>query len=366
MSVTFGSSSAPSQVIKNLDSIFAQSLAAYKKTLADNIATSNAFLTMLMKGDLYESQDGGTHIEVPLMYALAPADWYSGYDELSTQPTDGITSAVYQWSQMASPIAYSMKEVKQNKQKILNLVTSRIKQSEIGIKEAFAIALLQGSAPTGGSITLAQTSPVNGAAGISPLPLIIKFDPTSTVVGNIDPNTSTWWRNKTSTSATSSGGASGTYDAFMLEFDHIFNSTALGTGGKPDLILVDQITYELIVHALWQKYRQTSSDNEFPFENTLFKGARIVMDEKTPDVYTDAAPAVTYGSGLFINSQFFNVTYESESDFVMLEDENGKTFQKPINGDSRVGHIAWMGAITCSNRRKQGVLGKIARTLTLT
>lgn len=358
MSVTFGSGSAPSQVIKNLDAVFSQSLAAYKKTLADNIATSNAFLLMVMKGDTYESQDGGTHIEIPLMYALAAADWYDGYDELSTQPTDGISSAVYQWRQMASPIAYSMKEIKQNKQRILNLVTSRIKQSELGIKEAFATALLQGSAPTGGSIATAQASPVNGASGIDPLGLFIKFDPTtSTVIGNINQSTSAWWRNKTSTSAAT------TYDAFMLELDHIFNACALGTGGKPGLIVVDQITYELFVHALWQKYRQTSSDNTFPFENTLFKGARIVMDEKMPDVYTDAAPAVTYGSAFFINTDFFNITYESETDFVMATDENGKTFQKPINGDSRVGHILWMGNLTCSNRRKQGVLGKIARTL---
>lgn len=362
MGVTFGSSSAPSQITKNLDSVFAQSLAAYRKELADNIATSNAFTTMLMKGDLYDSQDGGTHIEVPLMYALAVADWYEGYDELSTQPTDGITNAVYQWRQMAVPIAYSMKEMKQNKQRILNLVTSRIKQSEMGIKETWATALWQGTVASAGSINTAQTSPVNGATGIDPLPLFIKFDPTtSTTIGNISQSTSTWWRNKTSTSTAT------TYDAFMLEFDHIFNATALGTGGKPDIIGVDQVTYELIVHALWQKYRQTSSDNAFPFENTLFKGARIVMDEKIPDCYTDAYSAsLTYGSAYFINSQFFNVTYESETNFVMLEDENGKTFAKPINGDSRVGHIAWMGNLTCSNRRKQGVMGKIARTLTLT
>lgn len=42
MSVTFGSSSAPSQVTTNLDSLFGLSLAAYRKQLIDNIGATNA------------------------------------------------------------------------------------------------------------------------------------------------------------------------------------------------------------------------------------------------------------------------------------------------------------------------------------
>jgi hypothetical protein len=46
----------------------------------------------------------------------------------------------------------------------------------------------------------------------------------------------------------------------------------------------------------------------------------------------------------------------------MLKDENGNTFAKPINGDSRVGHVGWMGNVTINNRRKHGVIGNLART----
>ena len=56
--------------------------------------------------------------------------------------------------------------------------------------------------------------------------------------------------------------------------------------------------------------------------------------------------------------------YEEDSDFKMLEDDIGKTMFKPVNGDSRVGHVAWMGQLTVSNRRKNGLHNKIARTLT--
>lgn len=369
MAITFGSASAPGQVTVNLDSLFGESLAAYHKELIDNIGQTNAFFNEIMKAELYEGQDGGAYLQVPLMYALTPMDTYSGYDELSTLPTDGITDAIYEWRQAAAPIAYSMKEVKQNKQKIVDLVKSRIMQAEMGIQEGFAQMLMWGAASQAGNLYSPYTSPINGSSGIEPLPRLIRFDPTQVdSPGNIAQSTNTWWRNKTKTSAAT------TYDAFYLEMDNIFNSTALGSGGKPKIVLMDQVSYELYVHALWQHVRYTPTvDDAYPFENIVYKGCHFVMDDKVPDVYSGTIPSLlagsgdptslTYGSAFFINPAFFKLVHENDSDFVMLKDENGKTFQKPINGDSRVGHVAWMGNLTVRNRRKQGVMGKIARTL---
>src|SRR5881394_626065 len=141
MSITFGSSSAPSQITLNFDSVFAQSLPAYRKTLIDNIGAANPFLFEMMKRDLYESQEGGAYIHIPLMYGLAPMDWYDGYDELAITPTYGVTAAEYQWRQCASPVTYSMREVIQNKQRITNLVKTKMKQTEMGLQEGFAQAL---------------------------------------------------------------------------------------------------------------------------------------------------------------------------------------------------------------------------------
>lgn len=362
MGVTFGSATAPSQVTTNLDSLFGLSLAAYRKELIDNIGQTNAFFHEMLKRDLYESQAGGAYIQTPLMYALAPADSYDGYDELSTVPTDGITDSIFQWRQCASPIAYSMKEVKQNKQKLVSLVKTRIKQAEMGLQEYFSQALLWGSLADGGSGTLItpRTSPANGSQSIDPLFSLMAFDPTvSTTIGNINQNTSTWWRNKTKTSAAT------TYDGFILEVDNIFNTCALGTGGKPKIILCDQVSYELFIHALYQKFRQTQkTDEAYPFENVMYKNAHFIMEDKVPDVYTGTTAATTYGTMAMINPEFFKLIYEEDSDFQMLKDDQGKTFAKPINADSRVGHVAWMGNVTIQNRRKQGVFGKIPRTLT--
>jgi len=371
MAVTFGNTSAPSQVTVNLDSLFGLSLAAYRKELIDNIGATNAFFFEVISKELYEGQDGGTYIQIPLMYGLQTADFYDGYDELSTVPTDGITDCIWQWRQIAAAIVYSMKEVKQNKQRLVSLVKARIKQAEMGLQETFAQALMWGSAnQAGGSLLTPYISPINGSSGIEPLWEIISNVVTaSTSVGNINQSTSAWWRNKyLACTAT-------TYDGFLLQVDQIFNRCGLGTGGKPKLVLMDEVTYELFVHAIYQKYRYTESkvDEAYPFENVVYKGAHFVMDDKVPDLFNGIVPTLTGGAGdpstltngttAFINPQFFKLIYEEDSDFKMLEDDQGKTFFKPVNGDSRVGHVAWMGNLICDNRRKQGVMDTIPRTL---
>lgn len=370
MSITFGSANAPSQIITNLDALFSQSLAAYRKTLYDQIGASNPFLHEMISKDMYEGQDGGTDIRTPLMYALAMADSYDGNDELSVQGTDGVTESVYTWSQCASPISYSMKEVKQNKQRILNLVSTKIKQSEMGLQEWFAQSLMWGAAAAGGALTAQRISPVNGSLSILPIPSLVDFNPSTTrSIGNIDQGSNTWWRNKSFTAAAT------TYLGFALETDHVFNSAALGTGGRPNLVLSDQVSYELYVQSLRLQNRFTAQvDEAYPFENFVYRGAHWCMEDKTPDVFSGTIPtlvggsgdssSLTYGTMYFLNTQFCKLVYEDESDFQMLKDENGKTFQKPINGDSRVGHMAWMGNTTIQNRRKQAVYGKIPRSFT--
>ena len=371
MAITFGGAGAPSQVTTNLDSLFGLSLAAYRKELVDNIGATNAFLHELMKGDLYNSQDGGTYIQQPLMYGLQVADTYDGYDELSTVPVDGISDSIWEWRQCAAAIVYSMKEVKQNKQRLVNLVKSRIKQAEMGLQEMFAQQIMFGSANQGGSLKTPYVSGVNGSSGVEPIGKLIDFTPTTaTTVGNILQSTQTYWQNKTLTSTAT------TYDAFILEVDKLFNRAALGTGGKPKICLLDETSYELFVHALYQKYRYTDNkvDEGYPFENVVYKSCHFVMDDKVPDVYNGIAPTLVGGAGdpttltngtmYAINPQFFELIYEADSDFKMLTDDSGKNIFKPVNADSRLGHFAWMGNLTCTNRRKHGVLGKIARTLT--
>lgn len=382
MSITFGMPSAPNNITTYLDSLFSTSLAAYRKELIDNIGSTNAVMYDLIKSDAYESCDGGTYIAEDLMYGLTPSMPYSGYDTLASTPTDGITQAIWEWRQQASPITYNMKEVIQNKHKIISLVKARIQQAEMGIKEGWSQALMWGSQPSGGSLVTPRTNIVTGALDINPLPFLVSYNTAGNdafantaatgaalTVGGIPEGTNAWWQNHWATSAAT------TYSAFVKEVLFMYNLCSLGTGGPITHILTDQVTWQNFIHAYFSIYKEPDGgNNDYPFVWKKFLNAKIVMDDKVPDIYTGVAGteiggvvnpgSLTYGSMYFINDKFFKIRYAPERDWEMLTDENGKTFAKPINGDSRLGHVAWMGNITINNRRKHGVLGKIARTYT--
>lgn len=368
--ITFGDTAAPSDIAKYFDAVFAQSLANSRGLLIDNIGASNAFLKSIIASDNYEPTDGGTHIEETLMYALSPMESYDGYDELSTAPTDGVTTALYEWRQLATPVTYSMKEVIQNRRRIINLVKTKMTQCSMGIEEGFSQNFMQGSGA--GALATPKTNAINGSISIEPLAKLVRYDPTfaSTVlVGNINPSTSSWWRNRVTEDGTSPSVASTTPTTFLLNWMHLYNTCALGTGGAPDICLCDQTTYELASAVLYAKYQNNAmnTDTSFPFTNIRIpfgnKRSLLVMDDKVPDVFSGTL-TYTYGTMYFLNSKFFKVRPIEGRDFEMLTDENGKQFAKPINQDARVGHCAWMGQVTVNNRRKHGVWGKIPRTLT--
>lgn len=358
MSTTLGSASAPSQLIKNFDALFSLSMADNSKNVVDAIGLANPFFHRMLAAGFYES-GAGSHVEFPLMYQLAEMDSYDGYDELASVPIDGVTTGLDQWRQCAVPVMYSMKELKQNKHKIADLVKTKIQQTTMGMQEGWAKHFFQGSGTA--ALVTPRVSALNGSTSFNPLPLLVHYTPSdSLAIHNINQSTYTWWRNKyKASSATTLTGLLDELDLFKID-------VSLGTGGSPDLWIADPTTYHQIAMAYLIRYRQTTSDMNFPFENIKlpFANAVLVYDELIPDVYSGYASYATYGTVYALNTKFLRVKYEEDSDFGMLTDENGKTFAKPLKGDSRLGHYAWMGQTICSNRRKQGVWGKIARTFT--
>lgn len=356
---TYGGAGSPAQSTFNYDSLVSTSLANYKKTLVDNISKSNPLFHELKRKDLWESVDGGLYIAEDLMYALGCTEPYDGYDELPLVPCDGVTQLQIEWRQLATPIVISEKERKQNKQRLVSLLESRIKAAEIGMEESFTSHLLKGSlAGSGDDIREPYQNNANGAYSLDPLPRWVMYDPTANyTIGNISQVSQSWWRNRTMTSAATTG------QGLLTEFMHMYNLCSKGPGGSPDLIWTDMITWELLHSAYMEKYRADSSDNNFPFANFKFWNALVVWDEDIPDVAANAGKGAltaetTKGTAYFLNTRFFKIKYESETNFVDTE------FQKPINQDVKGKHILWMGNTSVNNRRKQGVLGNIARSLT--
>ena len=354
MAVTFGDATAPSQRTTNLDALFSLSVQNVQRVLVDEISTSMALMKKIQAGQAYQGQNGGTHIEIPLMYALGTADTYSGYDVLDTSSMDGITRSIWEWAQIAIPISISRLEERQNAQKILDLLEAKITQASLGIKEFMPEMMLWGNVDNGGTIEANYVSPITGASGVNPIPNLVQIDPTnSETVGNINQSTSDWWRNQQKSSSAT------TTTEMLQELENIYNTCSNGVGGTPDLLVTDQDTFELLKMAIWKRFQHPpQEDAEFPFDNFRFRRSLVVYEEKMID--GTKTPSSGKGTMYLLNTQFIKVKYDTATNFITTP------FQKPPNQDARVAHILWMGQLCISNRRKHGVWYNIPRSSAVT
>lgn len=346
---------AVSSLTLNYDAILSTTLFNWSKTLEDQISKSNAFLFALKKGNGYVTvSDLGDRMQIPLMYELGQADAYSGYDTLDVTPMDGITSAFAEWRQLSVPIAISGLEEKKNsgEERMIALLDAKTKQAKGGIMEFFNKRFLIGAGSS--SITSAYSSSRTGASFLDPLPLLVKYDPTtSTTVQNINQATYSWWQNKTKNSTST------TYAGFLKELRAARHDVMKGVGGAPDLHVTDQGSYELYIAALAAAHQNPSFQKaDIPFDNVAFFGKPVVWDEFTPDVQGDSeTQSTTSGTWWNLNTQFFQIKVHSGTNFATTP------FVKPENQDAKVAHILFLGGVGVSNRRKQGVIGGIDTTI---
>lgn len=354
---------APSSTTVNWDALASATLNNMQTEIEDNISSANALFHLIMKKrNAYEGEESlGQQIQIPLMYALGRFDSYSGYDALVMTPMDGITSAFWPWRQGAIPIMISRIEERQNsgENRIFNLLKAKVKQATSGIHEGFSKSFLQGEGynnpAVAGNIEANYISPANGSLFIDPLPLLVKKDPTtSTVIGNINQSTATWWRNQTLEST----GA--TYAAIIKEMRKFYNNCAKGSpAGGPDLLLGDQGSYELYESALAvQNQYITTKSADIPFDNITFRKQPFVWDEFVPNVEDRVvAQVATKGSIYFLNTNFWTIKYDKLTNFMTTP------FERPVGQDAKAANILWYGGACVSNRRKQGVLWGIDTTV---
>ena len=351
----------PSSETKSFDALLSLTLATYRATLEDTISTGTPVFYEIKQSGAWKPESSlGERIEVPLMYEMGTADVYAGYDILDTTPMDGITKAFFEWRQMSVPITISRIEERKNsgEHQLISLLKSKVTQAELGIQDLFNKMLLQGNGPNSATaITTAYTSPNNGASGFDPLPLLVKFDPTSsTSIGNINQNTYSWWANQY---VNSSGS---TYAGWLKELSQLYNKCSKGPGGGPNLFLTDRLVYELYEAAMWAKHQNPSYQKAgYPFDALNYKGKPLVWDDMVPDVANgtiSSIPVNTSGTLYMLNTKYFAVHVDSETNFI------NTPFVRPENQDCKTSQIMWYGATSVSNRRKQGVIGSITTTLT--
>jgi hypothetical protein len=120
---------------------------------------------------------------------------------------------------------------------------------------------------------------------------------------------------------------------------------------------MDQVSFETYNNALDAKVQYVNTKMaDMGFDTIKLRGATVIWDEKVPDVYTGTA-AITKGTAFFLNTNFYQVFYDSETDIVTTP------FVEPENQTVKTAKILFMGNASVSNMRKLGVAYDILQTI---
>ena len=141
--------------------------------ISDNVSRHNALWRRMSKKGKVRTLDGGYEIVRVLDYAEnATYQRYSGFDTLSIQQSDVITSAKYDWAQAAVNVAASGRELRQNngKQAMINLVRARLDNARRTAANNMSVDLYSDGAlanQMGGLQNIVQTGGQGTVGGIN-------------------------------------------------------------------------------------------------------------------------------------------------------------------------------------------------------
>lgn len=301
----------------------------HKKGIKDNISERIAlYKRMKAKGNI-RTEDGGLSIVEPLDYAQNTTyQRYSDWDFLNVQQSDVLSAAEYNWKQVAIHVVASGRELRINNgdSQIEKLVAGRIKNAIRTFQTNFSNDLY-----SAGSLS-------NQIGGLQH----IVADTNTNTVGGIDANTWTFWRNTVFDLSVNSVTISST----TIENDvmlPLWLSIDRGSGDSPDLIIFDTTYYTHFEKSQTSIKRYASADSaQAGFVSLKYKTADVIFDT--------SASGMPSTHGYMLNTNYLKLVVHSDAD---MEQMDKKT---PVNQDGEVIPILWMGNLTCSNRKLQGVI----------
>jgi len=299
----------------------------YRETLADNVMLNNVFLLYLKERGNSDPASGGVKLLENLMYQEnGTFSWYSGYDTLSVEASDVITTANYDWKQANCNVVISGLEEVQNSgaEQMHNLIKARIKVAEITLQNEISIALY-------------NSNTENGGKSIGGLQFLIADLPTSGTVAGIDRSVQTWWRNQFYSFSAQSVTASST--TIMHAMNLMYLRTERGAE-RVDLITAGETYFSFFEEALQANQRFMDARKAIGgFEGYRYKGATAFYD-----------PNCSNTRMYMLNSKYFHFRPAKSRNFVVLKDKVA------VNQDAVVTPLYWMGNLTISNAARNSVI----------
>jgi hypothetical protein len=301
--------------------------------ITDNVSEHNALLHLMKKRGNVKTVGGGYEIQIPIEYAEnSTYQRYNGYEELDTSASDVLTSAKFEWQQIALHVTASGKEIRMNnsEEAMFNLVQARKANAMHTAENNFSVDLYSDGT---------ATNQIGGLANI------IQTAGTGTV-GGINSSTWTFWQNQfKEATGTDTAASPSTANAAQFKGDMNDLWLSLNRGvDKPDIIVMSHDFYSLYELGEQQLQRYASSElAKAGFTTLKYKSADVVFDDNS-NFSTTAEKAY------FLNTKYLYLVQHREAQWSVGEDKT------PVNQDAVVVPMYWMGNLVCSNRDLQGVL----------
>jgi hypothetical protein len=311
----------PSPTVSQL---VATTLANYHKQFADNVSNSNAVTALLREGNRIRVIEGGKQISCPLTYAEETFLWYLGTQLLSRATKETISEADYAPATAVASVTLSGPDLAMNRsrERILNLLEGKLDNAEATMKNNITKAVYGD-----GTVT-------NSFAGLK---AFVTTDGLG-IVGGIDASTWTFWKNQFQSVARATGLQ---YPALAAGMGALWMKLIRGAE-KPDLIVADGEIYSTYESGLQVNQRYADAKlGSLGFETLKYKSAPLVFD--------GVATGLT--GAYYLNTKYMKFEIYSGRNFEALDLPD----QSP-DMDAVTRHLAFMGALTLSNRSMQGRL----------
>lgn len=318
----------------NFDQLVATTLKNYRAIMADNVSRQIPLLAKLKELGFYREEEGGTSIVEPLMHALnTTVSSYSGYDPIDVTPQTGMSAAEYNWKQVAGSVSISGFQEFVNsgsKTRIIQLLSKKIEQLEISMKDAIAVMLT--SDGTG-----------NGGKDITGLRLLVEDGAAWSTVGGIDSNANTYWRNQFIDNA-------GSWAATGLDnLRTLINNCSRGVlDENSGLIVSTQGLYEAYEKsAVVNLMVQNTKMADLGFTHLVYKGIPWIWDVTVPLAIDGTAST---HSAWVLMAKYLNWVVGKGRNFITTP------FQRPDNQEAKVAQQILYAQLTTNARGRQGLL----------
>lgn len=248
---------------------------------------------------------------------------------MNIDPCTVFTAAEFEWKQSAIHVTFSGREERINKgskTRVFDLVKNRVDNA------------LRTAANNMNRDMYSTGSATNQMGGLQ---MLVADTPTNTV-GGINATTYSWWQNQTFTLASGADGV-----AIKSALNNAIIKLTRG-GDKTDFILMVPDLYELFEGSLQELQRYSSAKEATAgFTSLKYKWCDVFYDQVTDDLNNEVMPT---GHIYLLNTQYLKLVTHRDADWTVAEDKI------PINQDSAVIPLLWMGNMTVSNRKRQGVM----------